>query len=67
MKYLIIPALTAIAFHFAFDDALLKDIQTGKKLLICNGKHIAPEMVTGFSDGIWWFRNGYAKNCEVKQ
>jgi len=66
MKYLIILALVAISAQLIFDNTLLEDIKNGKKLLICNGKQVSPELVVNFSDDLWWFVNGYAKNCEVK-
>lgn len=59
-------AITAISYAL---DADLRAVQRGELTLVCEMKDgervIDPEMVTGLLDGVWVFKNGYARNCKV--
>lgn len=47
----------------------LAQVQSGEVELVCLMKDgervIEPEMVTGFLDGTWLFKNGSAKRCRI--
>lgn len=57
--------LTGCATALAYNP-VLKSVKSGDKVLVCNGNIVEPDLVEDFSDGTWFFINGYAKNCEVK-
>lgn len=44
---------------------VLSSVKSGESTLNCNDRVVDKEMVTDFSDGIWFFKDGYAKNCEI--
>lgn len=49
---------------------MLKQVKSGEKYLFCNFKDgervVNPEVIKGFSSDVWFFENGYAKNCVLK-
>lgn len=67
-------ALSAIyaAASYVFE-ADLRAVQSGEVKLIClmkDGRRtIAPEMVTGYVDDTWLFKNGHAsaRSCQIKR
>lgn len=68
MKYIwiIIGAmigLTAISL-IAYDPTYNK-VMSGEYKLKCNDRFVDIEMIDGKSDEIWFFKDGYAKNCEA--
>ena len=72
-KLLLVLAGMAIAFSFAAINYAasgeLRAVQSGELTLVCAMKDeariIAPSQVTGLMDGVWVFKAGRAKNCEV--
>ena len=52
------------------DRKVLKQVKSGEKHLFCNFKDsehfVNPDVIVGFNDGVWFFENGYAKNCVLK-
>lgn len=66
MKVLIAIALIAAAYSVATYNPMLHKVQSGERVLVCNGTIINPERVIDFVDATWIFDNGYASNCEVK-
>lgn len=52
------------------DKKLLKQVKSGEKHLLCNFKDdvhfVNPEIIVDFNDGVWVFKNGYAKNCIIR-
>ena len=63
-----------IAFGFAAMNYAassdLRKVQSGELTLICHMRDgvrvIEPGKVVDFSDGVWFFERGHAKNCIVK-
>lgn len=51
------------------DRKVLKQVKSGDKHLFCNfkdGEHfVNSDVIVGFNDGVWFFKNGYAKNCVI--
>lgn len=72
-KLVLFLAGAAISFGFAAANyglsADLRSVQSGELELRCvindEARTIAPNHVTGLTDGVWFFERGYAKNCEV--
>lgn len=66
----LVAGLYAVNYWFTAD---LRAVQSGEVQLIClmkDGRRtIAPEMVTGFIDDTWLFKNGYAsvRSCQIKR
>lgn len=58
-------AVGLLTLHFSLSNDLLNEVKSGQKQLVCNGKLVEPSKITDFQDGVWFFTNGYAKNCEV--
>lgn len=52
------------------DRKILEQVKSGEKNLFCNFKDgerlVNPDVIVGFNDGVWFFENGYAKNCILK-
>ena len=70
-KLLLVAALGAFAFlanAIASDDTL-EQVQAGPITLQCHMSDgvrvIEPEKVVDLVDGVWFFENGHAKQCEV--
>lgn len=57
------------AHQHKLENEMVEQVQGGKLVLTCLMKDgervIAGDMVTGYFDGSWQFKNGYAKSCEV--
>lgn len=53
------------------ENALVKKVQTGELILTClmhDGERVIDGgMVTGIFEGVWKFKNGQAKSCEVTE
>lgn len=72
-KLILISIGAAIAFSFAAINYAasgeLRSVQSGELELRCvindDSRTIKPDQVTGLMDGVWFFDNGHAKNCEV--
>ena len=72
-KLILISIGVAIAFSFAAINyaasGSLRAVRSGEFTLVCAMKDearvIDPKLVTGFMDGVWVFKAGSAKNCEV--
>lgn len=72
-KLLLVLAGMAISFCFAAINyaasGSLRSVQSGEVELVCamkdGGRVIDPKLVVDFVDGIWVFKAGSAKNCEV--
>ena len=54
----------------AAEVAMVEDVKQGTKVLVCNidgyDKPVDPEKVTDYSDGTWFFINGYSRTCTLK-
>lgn len=63
----LVTVITALVLLRAGELALVKEVQQGTKVITCNidgyMKTIDPEKVTDYSDGTWYFTNGYSKSC----
>ena len=72
-KLLLVLAGMAISFGFAAINYAasgdLRKVQSGEVELVCamkdGGRVIDPKLVVDFVDGVWVFKAGSAKNCEV--
>lgn len=66
----LVGAITALILIRASETALVKEVQQGTKVLVCNidgyDKAIDPEKVTDYSGGTWFFTNGYSETCKLK-
>lgn len=55
----------------ASEVALVKEVQQGTKVLSCRidgyAKTVDPKKVTDYSDGTWFFTNGYSKTCTMNR
>ena len=51
------------------DNAAFNSVKKGTASLVCNIKEaprvIDASKVVGFSEGVWFFENGHARNCEA--
>ena len=51
------------------DNAAFDSVKNGTAALVCNIKEaprvIDASKVVGFSEGVWFFENGHARNCEA--
>lgn len=51
------------------DNAAFDSVKNGTASLVCNIKEaprvIDASKVVGFSEGVWFFENGHARNCEA--
>ena len=72
-KLILISIGAAIAFSFAAinyaANGSLRAVQSGELTLVCAMKDeervIDPKLVVDLVDGVWVFKAGSAKNCEV--
>lgn len=72
-KLILISIGAAISFCFAAINYAasgdLRAVQSGESTLVCvmkdEARTISPSQVTGLMDGVWLFKNGHARNCEV--
>lgn len=65
-----LPLLSVCLFILSqLDRQYVDDIKSGNKTLVCNidneKKTIDPKMVEDYSEGVWFFTNGYSKSCTV--
>ena len=64
--FAIAVGLYAVNYGFSAD---LRAVQSGVITLQCHMQDgmrtIAPNQVVGMLDGVWLFKNGHARNCEV--
>lgn len=58
-------AIGILALSLVLNNTVLAEVKSGQKILICNGKYVAPTLIKDFIDDTWVFTNGHAKNCEV--
>lgn len=68
MKYIwiIIGAIIGLtAISIMTYDLTYNKVMSGEYKLKCNDRFVDIEMIDGKSDEIWFFKDGYAKNCEV--
>lgn len=68
MKYIwvIIGAVIgSIAVLIMTYDPTYDKVMSREYKLKCNDRFIDVEMIDGKSDEMWFFKDGYAKNCEV--
>ncbi len=63
----LVAAISALVLLRAGELALVKEVQQGAKVITCNRggymKTIDPEKVTDYSNGTWYFTDGYSKTC----
>ena len=67
----IVAVVLAFAYFLDYQDRkVLESVTQGNKNLECyighQFKDIPKEKILDFSNGVWYFTNGSAKNCEVK-
>lgn len=65
---IVIILFVAFSYVMHLDNKkLVQSVQSGVAQISCvfsDGERIvSPDMVVGYSDGIWEFKNGYSKSC----
>lgn len=69
MKYIWVVigvVMGLIAISIMTYDPTYSKVMSGEYKLKCNDRFIDVEMIDGKSDEVWFFKDGYAKNCEVR-
>lgn len=71
MFLVVLPLLSVCLFILSqLDRQYVDDVKSGNKTLVCvidnEKKTIDPKLVEGYSDGVWFFTNGYSKSCVVR-
>lgn len=66
----LILVVTGLVLIRAAEVAMVEDVKQGTKVLVCNidgfDKAVDPKKVTDYSDGTWFFTNGYSRTCKLK-
>jgi len=68
LSFLVVMLLTSIWLHRE-EKLLIAAVKSNEVALLCHLdtglKKIDPNLILDFSDGVWFFTNGYSKTCEL--
>lgn len=60
-----------LSSQYKHEQAVVKQVQDGELILTCfmldGERAISGDMVTGYFEGSWQFKNGHSKTCEVAE